>query len=110
MEKLKPCPFCEWEDITSVVVTSTEDYEIEHPAQVLCENCGIAHANGVSMIKAKEVWNNRPIEEDLEKQNAALRERVCELEGHLHGALLMGNLPPAQERAIKQALKGGESS
>ena len=66
-ENLKRCPFCGGE------AKCIEFYGLYH---VICCNCHIAGKDCSTRESAVSAWNNRPIENELESENARLREAL----------------------------------
>lgn len=64
---LKPCPFCGGE------AKCIEFYGLYH---VICCNCHIAGKDCPTRESAVSAWNARPIENELESENARLREAL----------------------------------
>lgn len=64
-EELKRCPFCGGE------AKCIEFYGLYH---VICCNCHIAGKDCSRRESAVSAWNNRQIENELEAENARLRE------------------------------------
>ncbi len=70
-ENLKICPFCGSE---------AEFNSDEFGEGVCCKSCGAAMHNGVYGEEGRRLasadWNARPIEDELEAENARLREAL----------------------------------
>ena len=70
-EKLKTCPFCGSE---------AEFNSDEFGESVCCKSCGATLHNGVYGEESRKLasadWNARPIEDELEAENARLREAL----------------------------------
>ena len=70
-DKLKPCPFCGNE---------AEFNSDEFGEGVCCKSCGATLHNGVYGEQGRKLasadWNTRPIEDELEAENARLREAL----------------------------------
>ena len=70
-ENLKSCPFCGSE---------AEFNSDEFGEGVCCKSCGATMHNGVYGEEGKKLasadWNARPIENELEAENARLREAL----------------------------------
>ena len=68
---LKPCPFCGSE---------AEFNSDEFGEGVCCKSCGATIHNGVYGEEGRKLasadWNSRPIENELEAENARLREAL----------------------------------
>ena len=69
--ELKPCPFCGNE---------AEFNSDEFGEGVCCKSCGATMHNGVYGEEGRKLasadWNARPIENELEAENARLREAL----------------------------------
>lgn len=70
-ENLKRCPFCGSE---------AEFNSDEFGEGVCCKSCGASLSNGVYGEEGRKLasadWNSRPIENELEAENARLREAL----------------------------------
>ena len=70
-ENLKRCPFC-WSE--------AEFNSDEFGECVCCKSCGATLSNGVYGEEGRKLasadWNARPIENELEAENARLREAL----------------------------------
>ena len=70
-ENLKRCPFCGGE---------AEFNSDEFGEGVCCKSCGASLSNGVYGEEGRKLasadWNSRPIENELEAENARLREAL----------------------------------
>ena len=68
-DELKPCPFC----YSEVEIKGSDDTEY----WIECLSCETA---GTGMINSKEeaieIWNNRPIEDELNQRIAELEEQL----------------------------------
>lgn len=91
--EMKPCPNCEsfgYEKV-NVMQYSTSDFS------AMCDKCGLQGGIYKSRAKAIEAWDNRPIEERLEK-------RIKEVETALEEAYkTLKSLPDSHE--IEEAKK-----
>lgn len=71
-EQIKPCPFCGGE------AKCIEFYGLYH---VICCNCHIAGKDCSTRESAVSAWNSRPIENELEAENARLRDALDTIVG-----------------------------
>lgn len=94
--KLKPCPFCGGE------AELFEGYSLSH---VYCINCD-AQTDGLKNAKrAVELWNSRPIEDDLNEQIGRFKKYSSSLEKEVK--TLREALENIKEKAV---LKESEAS
>lgn len=71
-EQLKTCPFCGGE------AKCIEFYGLYH---VICCNCHIAGKDCPTRESAVSAWNTRPIENELEAENARLHDALDTIVG-----------------------------
>ena len=76
-ENLKRCPFCGGE------AKCIEFYGLYH---VICCNCHIAGKDCPRRESAVSAWNNRPIEDLKDDENARLREALEEIKNNVKEA------------------------
>ena len=79
-EKLKLCPFCGGEAF--LVDDDEKNYGVFIACSKCCSSSGIFKTKDEALI----AWNSRPIENELEAENARLREA---LEFYAHGKHLL---------------------
>ena len=71
-EQIKPCPFCGGE------AKCIEFYGLYH---VICCNCHIAGKDCSTRESSVSAWNTRPIENELEAENARLHDALDTIVG-----------------------------
>jgi len=94
-KELKPCPFCNKQDLKIVPDPGDEKYY-----HIVCEHCG-SLINGYRYIENLQIhWSMRPIEDALQAEIERLKARVAELEAQQRWIPVSERLPKHNQECI----------